>query len=86
MRESCKAPIAVVAGLALLLFLPIAYVLSSGPALALLYEGRLSDTTWDTVYFPLRCNLGPLNPPLRWYWDQWTPPLMLPTPVVDPEA
>ena len=86
MSESSKAPIAVAAAVVVLLFLPIAYVLSSGPALVLLSEGRLSYTTWETVYYPLRCNLGSLDPPLRWYWEQWREPILLPTPVVDLEA
>jgi hypothetical protein len=86
MKESGKSPIAVAAVVVVLLLLPIAYVLSSGPALMLLGQGRLSNATWETIYYPLRCDLGPLDPPLIWYWEQWAGGPGLPTLVVDPEA
>jgi hypothetical protein len=55
--------------LAALVFLPVFYLLSSGPASAL-----LSEDTWGAVYFPLRLIfffLPPFGRAFDWYVKLW---------------
>ena len=40
--------------MAVLLLLPVLYVLTCGPAVALINRGYLSQETFDTAYFPLQ--------------------------------
>jgi len=70
MNDGGRVPITVALA-AVLFFLVIAYVLSSGPAVLLVIRGHMANQTWQAVYAPLTGDLGPLDPPLIWYWEQW---------------
>jgi hypothetical protein len=63
--------VAIILVLAVVLLLPIGYVLSSGPALWLWDHHYLAGNTWSTIYRPLYNDFGPLEPPLWWYWGLW---------------
>jgi hypothetical protein len=55
--------------IAALVFLPVFYLLSAGPAFAI-----LSNETWAIVYFPLRLIstfLPPFGHAFEWYVNMW---------------
>lgn len=56
----------------LLVLLPILYVLSSGPALALVFNGVVSADVFKVVYEPLFWETFPaFDNALAWYWKLW---------------
>jgi|SRR6185436_9637310 len=71
--------------LAVLFLLPVLYVLSCGPAVALMTRGYLSEEAFDVTYAPLRVAVQAspkwIGQPLEWYADLWAAP---PPPVQVP--
>jgi hypothetical protein len=71
-RGSMGGPIATV--MAALVLLPLLYVLSCGPAVALMTRGYLSEEAFNVVYFPLRLaaqSSSWIGRPLEWYAQLW---------------
>jgi hypothetical protein len=72
--ERSLSTIAAWAILAVMLLLPLLYVLSAGPAEWLLMHGYLSDGVFGWFYFPLSYlseRVGPLEAFLDFYLELW---------------
>ena len=59
---------------AMLIFLPLLYIFSCGPAVALMTRGYLSHEAFDIAYYPLSFAARTSNwigRPLEWYANLW---------------
>ncbi|MGI8980093.1 MAG: hypothetical protein ACR2FY_12790 [Pirellulaceae bacterium] len=71
-RGPLAAPL--LAGAALLILLPLLYILSCGPAVALMTRGYLSREAFDIAYHPLRLASQSstwMGQALEWYAQLW---------------
>ena len=62
------------------LLLPVAYVLSGGPAIWLVHHNRLDPLTYCAIYEPLAAfayNHPTFNAVMNWYLSWWGGPIQL---------
>ena len=68
--------VALAVAFSIVLFFPVFYVLSFGPASTLNWHGWLSDDTWHAIYDPLFSAMDRYPwayDALEWYMDLWVP-------------
>jgi hypothetical protein len=66
----------VVAPVAVLVLAPLLYVLSIGPAYALLLRGHITEQSIEVAYFPIVAvanRSASAREWLIWYWGLWVP-------------
>jgi hypothetical protein len=74
MEEERKESSGYIVGAAVALLLPIAYVLSSGPALGLVLRHVINKDVFMAIYGPLFQETLPIfDNALAWNWKLWHP-------------